>query len=42
MHLFGGHLKEATVSVTCEIIFHEFKTRITRAPDQAAGLNLIE
>jgi hypothetical protein len=42
MLVYGGHLKEATVSVTCEIILREFNTKINRVLDKEIGLNLIE
>lgn len=41
MELYGGHLKEATVTATCEIIFNEFREEINRDYDDNTGLNLI-
>ncbi len=38
----GGHLKEATVAVTCEISVTDLKTTIVRAMDKDIGLNLIQ
>ena len=38
---FGGHLNEATVSVTAEIILTEMK-KIRRKYDKKTGLNLLE
>lgn len=40
MRAIGGHLKEATVGGTCEIILVEFKTKIKRTYDEETGLNL--
>ncbi len=34
----GGHLKEAVVSVTCEITLVRFKDEIRRKKDEASGL----
>lgn len=42
MRLYGGHLKEATVSVTCEIVMREFNTKLTRSFNKDTGLNLIK
>jgi predicted DNA-binding protein with PD1-like motif len=42
MHAFGGHLKEATVSATCEIMFTELGQKILRKPNPELGLNLID
>ena len=42
MTLSGGHLIEATVGVTCEIIFHELKEAIYKEQDENTGLNLIK
>lgn len=41
MELYGGHLKEATVTATCEIILNEFREEINRDYDDNTGLNLI-
>ena len=42
MSLYGGHLKEATVAATCEIIFNELEEVIHKEQDEDTGLNLIE
>lgn len=41
MSVYGGHLKEATVAATCEIIFNEFEEAINKERDENIGLNLI-
>jgi len=41
MFLYGGHLKEATVAATCEIILREFKEKVSRKYDSEIQLNLI-
>lgn len=41
MELYGGHLKEATVAATCEIILREFKEKVSRKYDSEIQLNLI-
>ncbi len=41
MLLYGGHLREATVAATCEIVFREFKERVSRRYDSEIRLNLI-
>jgi len=41
MSLFGGHLVEGTIGVTCEIIFNELGEQITKKEDPEIGLNLI-
>jgi predicted DNA-binding protein with PD1-like motif len=38
----GGHLKEAVVSVTCEVTLTRFKDDIGRAKDAATGLSLLD
>ena len=38
----GGHLREAVVSVTCEIILTRFKDDIGRKKDEATGLFLLD
>jgi len=40
MRAFGGHLKEATVSVTAEIILRKIDGEIKRKEDMETGLNL--
>jgi len=42
MELYGGHLKEATVAATLEVIFNEFKEVINKEYDKDTGLNLME
>jgi predicted DNA-binding protein with PD1-like motif len=42
MELYGGHLKEATVAATIEIIFNEFKGTLNKKYDEDTGLNLME
>lgn len=41
MSLFGGHLVEGTIGVTCEIIFNELSEQIPKKEDPEIGLNLI-
>lgn len=38
----GGHLREAVVSATCEVVLTRFKGDIGRARDAATGLSLLE
>jgi hypothetical protein len=38
----GGHLREAVVSVTCEITLTRFKDDIGRKKDEATGLFLLD
>jgi predicted DNA-binding protein with PD1-like motif len=38
----GGHLREATVSATCEITLTRFKDDIGRKRDEATGLFLLD
>jgi len=42
MLCYGGHLKEATVAVICEIALIDYKTKVIRAFDKEIGLNLIQ
>lgn len=42
MELYGGHLKEATVAATLEVMFSEFKEVINKEYDENTGLNLME
>lgn len=42
MAAYGGHLREATVAATCEVMFTAFKTRLKRRYDKNIGLNLID
>ena len=41
MLTYGGHLKGAIVAPTCEIIFKEINTVLTKQYDQMTGLNLL-
>jgi predicted DNA-binding protein with PD1-like motif len=38
----GGHLREAIVSVTCEVTLTRFKDDIGRKKDEATGLSLLD
>lgn len=38
---FGGHLKEATVSATCEVFITPFETKLERTMDEKIGLKLL-
>ncbi len=38
---YGGHLKEATVSATCEVLITPFQTTLKRALDEQIGLKLL-
>lgn len=40
-HTFGGHLNEAYVSATCEIVIDILDMKIERKFDRETGLNLI-
>lgn len=39
---FGGHLNNAVVSSTCEVIIEEFEGKLDRYFDKNIGLNLFE
>ena len=39
---FGGHLNEAFVSATCEVIIEEFEGEVSRFFDETGGLNLLD
>ena len=39
---FGGHLDEAIVSVTCEVIIEKIEGSIDREFDEKTGLNLLK
>jgi len=41
-HVFGGHLNEAYVSATAEIIVHVIDGKVNRRMDKGIGLNLYE
>ena len=38
---FGGHLKEATVGATCEVMIHDLHTTLAREMDHEIGLKLL-
>lgn len=40
-HTWGGHLTEAIVSVTCEVIIEKFGGEVDRSFDPASGVNLL-
>lgn len=43
MHTYGGHLKEAEVGGTVEVIIHAVTSAgLTRKRDEATGLNLLD
>ena len=42
MKAFGGHLKEAVVSATCEIVITEVKGELRRKFDDEIGLNMMD
>jgi len=42
MQAFGGHLKEATISATCEIILVSLKGNVNRFHDKKIGLNMLD
>ena len=42
MEVYGGHLKEAVVAATCEIILNEFQGMINREYSDEIGLNLVK
>ena len=39
---FGGHLNEAIVSATCEVIIEEFEGEVNRQLDKNIGINLLQ
>lgn len=39
---FGGHLNEAFVSATCEVIIEEFSGEVNRSRDETLKLNLLD
>jgi predicted DNA-binding protein with PD1-like motif len=41
-HAFGGHLFQATVPVTCEILVSPFKKSLKRKKDLSTGLALLD
>lgn len=41
-HVVGGHLKEAYVSATAEIVLHVIDGKINRKKDDDTGLNLFD
>lgn len=42
LHAFGGHLKEATVSGTCEIMLRPLPLQMARRHDDDTGLLLLD
>ena len=38
--VFGGHLSEAYISATAEIIIRKINGQVGRVPDEVTGLNL--
>ncbi len=42
MQAFGGHLKEATINATCEIVLVSLKGNINRFHNEEIGLNLLD
>lgn len=42
MHAHGGHLREAVVGGTVEVMLHAIGGNLTRAFDEATGLNLLD
>ncbi|MBM3200738.1 DNA-binding protein, partial [Candidatus Woesearchaeota archaeon] len=42
MKVFGGHLKEATVSATCEVVLRAFDEKVARKEDLKIGLKLLD
>ena len=41
-HVVGGHLKEAYISATGEIVLHVIDGQINRKKDLGTGLNLFD
>lgn len=42
MHAYGGHLREARVGGTVEVMIHAIGGSLTRKLDEATGLNLLD
>lgn len=42
MNIRGGHLQEAVVGSTCEIVLNVFDMEIKRKPDEDTGLNILD
>lgn len=42
MNAIAGHLKEAIISATCEIVLIDLKSKIERKYDEITGLNLMD
>ena len=40
--VFGGHLNEAVISATCEMVVEVIDGRVDRAKDEEVGLNLFK
>lgn len=41
-HVFGGHLNEAVVSATCEMVIHVLEGNVDRSFSEEIGLNLFD
>jgi len=41
-HVFGGHLNEAIVSATCEMVVQVMNGQVDRVFDESVGLNLFK
>lgn len=41
MRVYGGHVKEAIISATGEIVIRESEHKLIRRPDEKTGLNLL-
>ena len=39
--VIGGHVKDLVVGGTCEVIVRPLDAKLTRAKDEATGLNLL-
>ncbi len=42
MNVYGGHLKEVTISATCEIILKKINKNLNRRLDNKINLNLLD
>ena len=40
--VYGGHLLEGSVGLTCEIFINSIDTRVDRIKDEALGLNIFD
>lgn len=41
LRMFGGHVKEAVISATGELVIRESEHELVRRPDERTGLNLL-